>query len=248
MTRAYVFVSCLVFATLLGGAAFFGAAIWLVPGWVQEVGQDLSREIARLSGGTSPAGTAASEAGSTASQKAGSEPRPEPAAPSAEPSRPVPAAYTPAADAEREEMGELMERLDAWERLRKPLFALLRVRDGEPSRALKEDSDIRPVAEKIAARLTSLREEALGERSVLDGLDARTFARILVEEESISDGEALRCLERFPRAKATEALERLSHLSPERAGRLLRGFLSMEETALEREDGGRGHDELRGGY
>lgn len=123
--------------------------------------------------------------------------------------------------------GAVEARLLAWERLRDPLFSVLALFPGrETDRLLKDrDADIRLVAEDIVSRLAAIEVELEDTRAgVLESLDPLTVARLLLEERSLSDAQALAILGRFPDRRATEVLERLSRRSPERAARLLKGL------------------------
>ncbi len=119
-----------------------------------------------------------------------------------------------------------VEKLAAWESLRLPLLDLVRAAaPRESSAPLSPIASIESLAPQIVARLEELSAEQNDSRSrIVEGLLPSTLARLLVEEQAISDERAVGLLRRLGTQDARAALERLSRWSPRRAARLLEGL------------------------
>lgn len=140
---------------------------------------------------------------------------------------------------------DLAAKLEAWERIRGPLLDLLESLTGSGvSVRCGRDAelgavDIRTVAGEIAGTLAALAEsERERARSLLGRLDGRTLLRLLLDDGSVSDAEAIEYLRAFSAPEAHLVLDRLARLVPDRAARLLR-YLTGPGRALLPPEGSR---------
>lgn len=130
---------------------------------------------------------------------------------------------------------EWKEELEAWEKIRKPLFEFLAVSaprgntfGGTKVQPLPETSDLRAVWREVSDRLKALVDEKTGmKKKILQRMEPRAVARLLADQ-ALPDAEALELLSQLSTAEASEVLERVSRASPAAAARLLRLVLAQE--------------------
>jgi hypothetical protein len=126
---------------------------------------------------------------------------------------------------------EWKEMLKAWEEIRGPLFKFLSASApaGAKGASFPEDADIRRLSGEVAARLTALLGERTAlKRKLLQKMEPRALARLLVESQAFPDAQAVELLSQLSSAEASEVLERVSRWSPETAARLVRLVLAGE--------------------
>jgi hypothetical protein len=263
IARAYVVLSSIAFAGLLGGACFLLAATAIVPEWVQDLSGEVSRLLEKAGGEVAETPSVRAGVPRVASVEDEPAPRASPAlardwtAPlSLEDSLPggVGGLHTTLKALQSDiarwkdsdpregpaEGRDLAERLEAWERIRAPLFELMASapKSGGPGR-WAQGMDIRSVSGEIAETLAAMaarkRQEA---RSILGRLDGRTLLRLLLEDGSLSDAEAVGYLGALPEPDALLVLDRLSRLVPDRGARLLRALADSAGASTAREISG----------
>jgi hypothetical protein len=234
ITRIYSTVACLFLGAVLTAALFAAVAARLAPEWVEEAGGSLSRAIARLAGGTPPAG---------------SEAAPAPAEPP--PARPVSGAGEPAAavlpagfpdGGGGESPGVAAGRAarstreaGAWRAVEGSIARLLEAAGDSGSERVDAAA-----APRIAARLERLARDLETRAAAAVSLEPRVLARVLLEDESITDERAMEMLDTLRPAARAEVIDRLSRLSPRRAARLLDRALGGEAARYRRGPEGRG--------
>ena len=144
---------------------------------------------------------------------------------------------------------EWKERLDAWEQVREPLFKFLSATAPSGVKVpFHWSSDIRTVAPQVVDRLKLLVEEKTSlRRRIVQKLEPRTLVRVLLENQSLSDAQAMEFLSQLSQKDASEVLERLSRVSPETTARLLRLVLA-DASDREREERARraGNSSVKG--
>lgn len=237
IARFYSTVACLFLGAAITAALFAVIAARLAPEWLEEAGGSLSRGIARITGGATP-----SLAGGNAL------PVPPPAPARREP----PAAVVPAAFGN--EGGEGVVRAadravrgrrdaEAWRAVEGSLSRLLEaLGDGEACR-LGAGAGIADAAPRIVERLERLTRERLeGKRTLVESLEPRALARVLMDDGSISDARAQEILDGIEPAARAEVIDRLSRLAPRRAARLLDRVLGGGTAEAARGPSGRGNE------
>jgi len=225
IARLYSTAACLFLGAAITALLFVAIAARLAPESLEGAGGSLARAIARISGAVdsrAPSGDAPAA------------PAPAPA-PRDPPAPAVPVAFGNGGDGgiaraiERAARGR--RETEAWRAVEVSLARLFEAlgAEEEESWRLGDGAGIVDAAPRIIERVERLtREQRERKKTLVESLEPRALARVLMDEASISDARAEEILAGIGQAARAEVIDRLSRLAPRRAARLLDRALGGE--------------------
>lgn len=233
MIRCWMVGSSLFAAALAAGTALAGAAALGDPEWFEGLCREASKALARLPaalGRPAPSeGAEAPPGEAPAEPLAAGEPR-EPAAPDLEEklarleTEVALLQAVPGRDPLPERARTAVSRLEAWERLREPIFAAIAAfaAEGAEGSLPARGADIREIAGELARRLECAARARTEARSGVAGaLGAREIVLLALAGGASSDEAAVERVLGLPPREAAAALRRLAVLRPDLTARVL---------------------------
>jgi hypothetical protein len=224
IARLYSTAACLFLGATITALLFVAIAARLAPESLEGAGGSLARAIARISGSVdsrAPSGDAPAA------------PAPAPA-PRDPPAPAVPVAFGNGGDGgiaraiERAARGR--RESEAWRAVEVSLARLFEALGVEEESCRPGyGAGIVDAAPRIIERMERLtREQRERKKTLVESLEPRALARVLMDEASISDARAEEILAGIGQAARAEVIDRLSRLAPRRAARLLDRALGGE--------------------
>lgn len=233
LIRCWMVGSSIFAGALAAGTALVGAAALGDPEWFESICREASEAVAGLPAalGSSPLpGGADAPPPKSSPDPIVAEERETPAAPDLEEklasleNQVALLQAVPGRDPLPERARTAVSRLEAWERLRGPIFAVLEALapEGASSPLPAPGADIREIAGELARRLErAARARVEARSSVAGALGSREVVLLALEGRASTDDAAVERVLGLPPEEAAAALRRLAALRPDLTARVL---------------------------